>query len=313
MSVPEMPVGGDKEERRKLHVFYLSIIAVLTLVCGLLTWQFFDQKTRIETIEKERIVYVEKSNSLQTELSQLKSEYESLQTSDKKLRQELDEKIKQIEQMQVEAEKHKGDSYVIYKLQKEAETLRKVMKHFVQQLDSLGRLNKVIVQQKEKVEKDLVEEKNKTADLNKQKEELTNTVNLGSVLKASGIKVTGVRYKSGGKKEIATASAKRVEKIKVTFTLGANLIAKKGDRTVYVRIVTPAGQDLTKSTDESNTFKYNNSKGYYAAKTVIPYNNDDTPVTVYTAKTDISFIPGKYLVEITTDEVVVGYSSITLE
>jgi hypothetical protein len=308
-----MPVGGDKEEKRKLHVFYLSIITVLILVCALLTWQFFDQKTRIETIEKERIVYVEQSNSLQTELSQLKNEYESLQTSDKKMRSELDEKIKQIEQMQIEAEKHKGDSYVIYKLQKEAETLRKVMKHFVQQLDSLGRLNKFIVAQKEKVEQDLVDEKNKTADLNKQKEELTNTVNLGSILKASGVKVTGVRYKSGGKKEVATTSAKRVEKFKITFTLGANLIAKKGERTVYVRIVTPAGQDLTKSTDESNTFKYNNSMGYYAAKTVVSYNNDETPVTVYTAKTDINFIPGKYLIEITTDDVVVGYSSITLE
>jgi hypothetical protein len=312
MSTPQIP-AGDKEEKRKLHVFYLSIIAVLALVCALLTWQFFDQKTRIETIEKERIVYVEQSNSLQTELSQLKSDYEGLQTSDKKLRSELDEKIKQIEEMQQEAEKHKGDSYVIYKLQKEAETLRKVMKHFVQQLDSLGRLNKVIVAQKEQVEKDLVDEKNKTADLNRQKDELTNTVNLGSILKASDIKVSGVRYKSGGKKELATTSAKRVEKIKVTFTLGANLIAKKGERTVYIRIVTPDGKDLTKSTDESNTFKYNNSKGYYAAKTIVTYDNDDTPVTVYTAKADIHFIPGKYLVEITTDEVVVGQTSITLE
>ena len=312
MSAPGIH-DSDKEEKRKLHVFYLSIIGVLTLVCALLTWQFFDQKTRIETIEKERIVYVEKSNSLQNDLSQLKSEYENLQTSDKKMRADLDEKIKQIEEMQIEAEKHKGDSYVIMKLEKEAETLRKIMKHFVQQLDSLGRLNKVIVAQKDKVEKDLLKEKDKTADLNKQKEDLTNTVNLGSILKASGIKITGVRYKSGGKKELATTSAKRVEKIKITFTLGANLIAKKGDRTVYVRIVTPDGKELSKSTDESNTFKYNNSRGYYAAKSVVTYDNDDKNVTVYTAKTDIKFVPGEYLIEITTDDVVVGNSSITFE
>ncbi len=312
MSVP-IQEDNNKEEKRKLHFFYLSIISVLVIVCGLLTWQFFDQKTRIETIEKDRIVYVEKSNSLQNDLAQLKAEYEGLQTSDKKMRAELDEKIKQIEQMQIEAEKHKGDSYAIFKLEKEAETLRKIMKHFVTQLDSLGRLNKVIVAQKEKVEGDLVKEKDKTAELNKQKDDLTNTVALGSVLKASGIKITGVRYKSGGKKELATTTAKRVEKIKVTFTLGENLIAKKGDRTVYLRIVTPDGKELAKSTDESNTFKFNNSKGYYAAKTTVSYNNEDTPVTVYTAKTDIKFVPGKYLVEITTDDVVVGSTSITLE
>lgn len=311
MGAPEL--DKDKEEKRKLHFFYLSIIGVLILVCGLLTWQFFDQKVRIETIEKDRIVYVEKSNSLQTELSQLKSDYENIQTSDKKMRAELDSKIKQIEEMQVEAEKHKGDSYAIYKLQKEAETLRRIMKHFVQQLDSLGRLNKVIVAQKEKVEQDLTKEKDKTANLNKEKEELTSTVNMGSILKASSIKVSGVRYKSGGKKEVATTSAKRVEKIKITFTLGENRIAKKGDRTVFVRIVTPDGKELAKSTDESNTFKFNNSKGYFASKTAVQYNNEDTPVTIYTSKTDIKFVPGKYLIEITTDEVVVGYSSITLE
>lgn len=313
MSVPDEAQNSEKEERRKIHLYYLSIIAVLVIVCALLTWQFFDQKVRIETIEKDRIVYVEKSNSLQTELAQLKTDYESLQTSDKKMRAELDEKIKQIEEMQIEAEKHKGDSYTIYKLEKEAETLRKIMKHFVQQLDSLGRLNKVIVAQKEKVEQDLSKEKDKTAELNKEKEELTNTVNLGSILKATGIKVSGVRYKSGGKKELATTSAKRVEKIKITFTLGENRIAKKGERTVYVRIVTPDGKELAKSTDESNTFKFNNSTGYYAAKTMVSYNNEDTPVTVYTAKSDIHFIPGKYLVEITTDDVVVGSASLTFE
>ena len=312
MGAPELD-NKDKEEKRKLHFFYLSIIGVLVLVCGILTWQFFDQKVRIETIEKDRIVYVEKSNSLQTELSQLKSDYEGIQTSDKKIRADLDSKIKQIEEMQVQAEKHKGDAYAIFQLQKEAETLRKIMKHFVQQLDSLGRLNKVIVAQKEKVEQDLTKEKDKTANLNKEKEELTSTVNMGSVLKASGIKISGVRFKSGGKKEVPTTSAKRVEKIKITFTLGENRIAKKGDRTVYVRIVTPDGKELAKSTDESNTFKFNNSKGYYASKTAIQYNNEDTNVTIYTAKTDIKFVPGKYLVEITTDEVVVGASSITLE
>jgi hypothetical protein len=312
MAAPELN-NQEKEERRKLHFFYLSIIGVLILVCAILTWQFFDQKVRIETIEKDRIVYVEKNNGLQTELSQLKSDYEGIQTSDKKMRADLDAKIKQIEEMQVQAEKHKGDAYAIFQLQKEAETLRKIMKHFVQQLDSLGRLNKVIVAQKEKVESDLTKEKDKTANLNKEKEELTSTVNMGSILKASGIKVLGVRYKSGGKKEVETKSAKRVEKIKITFTLGENRIAKKGDRTVFVRIVTPDGKELAKSTDESNSFKFNNSKGFFAAKTAVTYNNEDTQVTIYTAKTGITFVPGKYLIEITTDEVVVGATSIILE
>jgi len=303
----------SKEEKRKLHVYYMSIIGVLSLLCIILTIQFFNQKTKIETIEKERIVYLEKSNTLQDDLKDLKADYEGLKTNDSKLKAELDEKIKLIEELQIQAEKHKGDSYMIYKLQQEAETLRKIMKHFVQQIDSLGRLNKEIYAQKEKVETELTNEKDKTTKLTKDKEDLQSTVNLGSILKASSISVKGVRYKSGGKKEIETKSAKKVEKIKITFKLGENKIAKKGDRIVYVRIVTPDGKEMAKSTDESNTFKFNGNKGYFATKTIVAYNNEETNVTLYTSKTDISLLPGKYIIEITTDEFVVGTTSLTLE
>ena len=305
--------NDSRDEKRRLHVFYLSIITVLGLLCIILTWQFFNQKTRIETIEKEKIVYLEKSNSLQAELADLKSDYEALKTSDSKLKAELDEKIKLIEELQLQAEKHKGDAYMIYKLEKEAETLRKIMKHFVQQIDSLGRLNKEIVAQKEKVESELSSEKDKTSQLTKEKEELQGTINLGSILKASNIKVSGVRYKSGGKKELETKAAKRVEKIKMTFTIGENKIAKKGDRTLYARIVTPDGKELAKSLDESNTFKFNGNKGYFAAKTTVSYNNEEMNVTFYTSKSDVEFLPGKYLIEITADEFVIGTTSLVLE
>lgn len=304
---------NEKEEKRRSSAFYLSIIAILSVLCILLTWQFFSQRTRIQTIEKERIVYVEKSNSLQIELSKLKEDYQTLQTSDSKIRAELDEKIRLIEEMQKEAEKHKNDAYIIYKLEKEAETLRKIMKHFVQQIDSLGRLNKEIREEKQKVETQLETERDKSSQLTKQKEELESTVALGSVLKANGIKVIGVRFRSGGKKEIETTSAKRTEKFKISFTIGENAIAAKGERTVYVRIVTPDGKEMAKSMDESNQFKFNNSKGYFATKTNITYYNQETKVTMYTSESKIDFLPGKYLIEITTDGVVIGSTNLILD
>ena len=99
----------------------------------------------------------------------------------------------------------------------------------------------------------------------------------------------------------------------MTFKLGENKIAKKGDRTIYARIVTPDGKELAKSTDESNTFKFNGSKGYFAAKTTVTYNNEEMNVTIYTSKTDVEFLPGKYIIEITTDEFVVGTTTLVLE
>ncbi len=303
----------QEEKKEKSSRIYLVIIGIETILVGLLAWQFFSQRTRVETIETEKLVFVEKAENLQTELQDLKSEYENLRISDKKLQKDLEDKLAMIDSLSVLAKKHEGDAYEIYKLRKETETLRRIMKHFVQQIDSLGRLNKEITVQKEKVQVALNEEKDKVKTLKQEKEELTNTVNLGSVLKANNVKVSGVRTKSGGKKESETKSAKRVEKIKITFTLGENKIAKKGDRAVYIRIVTPDGKEMAKSLDESNTFSFNGSKGYFATKTTVNYVNNDMPVTVYTAKSDIKFLPGKYIIEIASDNAIIGQSELVLE
>jgi hypothetical protein len=306
-------MSQNQQEENNPPRIYLIIIGVETLLIILLSILFFTQKTRIETVEKEKLIFVERAESLQTDLDKLKGEYEMLKTSDARLQAELDQKIKMIDSLMVLAKKHEGDAYMIHKLTKETETLRRIMKHFVQQIDSLGRLNKEIIAETNQVQNKLDEEKGKTKQLTAEKEDLQNTVSLGMVLKANNLRATGVRYRSGGKKELETKSAKRVEKIKITLSLGENRIAKSGERIVYARIVTPDGKELAKSTDESNMFTFNNSKGFFAAKTTVSYNNSDTFVALYTAKTDVPFLPGKYLIEVVTDKAVIGQTELILE
>lgn len=301
----------ENNEKKKSNIIYLLIIVVLTILCGLLSWQFFNQKIIIEKEVKERIVYIEKVASLDKELGELKGEFESMKTNDSKINKELEAKIAQIKMLQQEAAKHKDDAYTIAKLRKETETLRKIMKHFVVQIDSLGRLNQDIILQKNKVAAQLDSQRDRSSELSKQREELQHTVAIGSVLKASNIKVVAVRLKNN--KEYATTSAKRTKKIKIMLTLGENRIAKKGERIVYARIVTPDGKEMAVSTDETNTFQFNDSKGYFAAKSTIEYANEETKVTLYTVKSDIPFAAGNYVIDIVTDNVIVGQTTLKLE
>ena len=261
-------------------------------------------------VEKQNVV-VERDN-VKADLLDLQKQYATLQTSDKGLQEDLDAKRTQIADLIEQAEKHKNDSYIISKLQKETETLRKIMKHFVVEIDSLNTLNKTITAEKEKVTSDLHTEKEKTTKLSKDKEALQSTVNIGSVLKAENSTATGVKFKSGGKKEVETTKASRVERIKVSFVLGENRIAKKGSRSVYIRITTPDGKELCKSPDEDNMVKFNGGKGFYAAKQDISYNNEDTAVNVFCPSPN-PFIAGKYLIDIICDDVVVGNTTITLK
>lgn len=303
---------NNQEEKKSNNKILIILLILLLIGNGTFAWLWMKERGRANTIvvEKEQVI-VERDN-VKTDLLALQQEYASLQTNDVAMQKDLEAKRAEIAELIEQADKHKDDAYIISKLRKETETLRKIMKHFVVEIDSLNTLNKTIIAEKDKVSSDLDAEKGKTSQLSKDKDALQSTVNLGSVLKAVNPAVKGVKFKSGGKKEIETAKASRVERIKVSFVLGENKIAKKGPRTVYVRIVTPDGKELTKSPDEMNMVKFNGSKGYFAAKQEVNYNGDDVAVDVF-CPNPAEFVPGKYLVSIICDDVVVGESSITLK
>lgn len=303
----------NKQEEKKSNNRILIILLILLLGGnGVFAWLWLKERGRANTVvvEKEQVT-VERDN-VKKDLLELQEEYATLQTNDQSIQKELEEKRTQIAELLEQAEKHKDDAYIISRLRKETETLRKIMKHFVVQIDSLNTLNKTIIAEKDKVSADLNAEKDKTSQLSKDKDAMQSTINLGSVLKAENPTVKGVKFKSGGKKEVETTKASRVERIKVSFVLGENKIAKKGIKTVYVRIVTPDGKELTKSMDDMNMVKFNGSKGYYAAKQDVNYGGEDVSVDVF-CPSPAEFVPGKYLVNIICDDVVVGETSITLK
>jgi regulator of RNase E activity RraB len=224
---------------------------------------------------------------------------------------DIDEKKARIEELIIEAEKHKGDAYMLSKLRKEAETLRSIMQGYVRTIDSLNTLNQNLVAEKKTVLKQLDVEKEKQNTLVKEKEELKTTIAKGSILTCFNVSAKAVLFKKGGKKEIETTKARKTEKIKVSFSLGENKIAKSGEKTVFIRIMTPDGKELAKSYDETYKFTFNKSSGYYAGKETLNYANVEISGVTY-CEGQGEFVPGNYVIDITCDGVVIGNGSIKL-
>ncbi|MBA3705023.1 MAG: hypothetical protein H0W84_03730 [Bacteroidetes bacterium] len=302
----------NKPEEKKSNNRILLILLFLLLGCnGVFGWLWWSERDRAnsEIIVKEQVI-IERDN-VKNDLLALQEEYATLQTNDKAVQAELEEKRAEIANLLEQAEKHKDDAYIISRLRKETGTLRTIMKHYIIEIDSLNTLNKTIIAEKDKVSADLDSERGKTTQLSKDKDVLQSTVNIGSILKAETPKVKGIKFKSGSK-EIETNKASRVEKIRVSFVLSQNKIAKSGIKPVYVRIVTPDGKELTKSQDEGNMFKFNGSRGYFAGKQDVNYRNEEVSVVVFCGS-PTPFIPGKYLIDISCDDVVIGQTSIILQ
>lgn len=302
----------EQQNESKKRGGLLWVIIALLLVCNMVTiWLYLQEKNKAaEQIVVTEKVVVERDN-IKTDLLSLQHEYDNLKTNDAALQKEIDEKKAYIEQLIKEAEKHKGDSYIIAKLKKETETLRLIMIGYVHTIDSLGTLNKTLIVEKQNVLKELDNEKGKTSNLNKEKDELKATIEKGSILTCFNVKAIAVKLKSGGKKESVTDKAKRADKIKVSFSLGENKIAKAGEKTVYVRIVTPDGKEMAKNYDDNYRFTFEKSSGYFAGKAALNYANVEISGVTY-CEGNSPMVAGNYIIEVTCDGVIVGSTTLKL-
>lgn len=306
-----MQENSSNENNKKQSLLWILIV-LLFISNGVLFWMYWQEKNKAanEIVIKEQVI-VERDN-VKTDLLQLQKDFDNLQTNDKALQAEIETKKAEIAQLLQDAEKHKGDAYIISKLRKETETLRQIMRGYVKTIDSLGTLNKTLIVEKDNVLKELDNEKGKTVTLNKEKDELKATIQKGSVLSCFNIAAKAVRFRNGGKKESETTKASKAEKIKVSFTLGENKIARSGEKTVFIRIITPDGKEMAKSYDDNYRFTFDKSSGYFAGKQAINYANTEVSGVTY-CEGQGELVPGNYIIEVTCDGYIIGNSSLRLD
>ena len=242
------------------------------------------------------------------ELEDMLAQYNALETTNETIKAELEAEKAKIEEL---LKKMKGKDWSIYKLKKETETLRTIMKGYVHQIDSLNTINKELRAENQVVRSELSSEKSKTENLTKENQGLNNKVTIASYLKTVGLRSYGVKVKNDntGKEN---DRAKKVDKIRTSFTIQKNEITPPGNKWVYVRILTPDGKVLSEKTDDSNKFDFNGIRGLYSAKKQINYQNQEMELTIDWKKMD-EFPVGEYNVEVYADGVDIGKTKFTLK
>jgi hypothetical protein len=143
-------------------------------------------------------------------------------------------------------------------------------------------------------EKQTLEQNLQTSTL--EKEELSQTVDVGSTFSASNIQITPVNEKKGGK-EKTTSTAKRVDKLVVSFDV-ENRIARSGPADMYIIVTAPNGQVLTDASQGSSTLTTRTEGDKpFSSKVAIEYEQGTRkPVQFPIRQTD--FQTGDYKIEI---------------
>lgn len=193
----------------------------------------------------------------------------------------------------------------IRRLKNELATLRKVMIGYINQIDSLSKLN---AHQKEVIA-DVTRKYNDASrqitNLSEEKNTLNKKVSLAAQLDATNINIQPTNKRGKAAKKV-----KDVVKFKINFTIVKNITAENGERTLYIRITKPDNDVLSKSS--SNTFPYENRNLVYSIKKYVEYNGEEQNVTVYWDVEEYLYA-GAYRVDIFSDGTLIGSQSFSLE
>ena len=205
--------------------------------------------------------------------------------------------------------KSKRDWRKIYKLKKEAETLRNIMKGYIHTIDSLNTLNI-------NLSNDLTEKTQKLSNVSKQNkkiikqnEALQKQVAIGAVLQINNVLSSGIRIRSSGAQS-ETTRASKTNMIKTCFSIIENKLAKAGDKEIYIRILDSEGTLLNAPTPLT-IINQQKEELKMSSKRTINYQNQDTDLCIF-YEIENSITAGNYSVEVYAEGFLIGETSIAL-
>jgi len=273
------------------------------------------EKNELNTIlESSGIINEQDNKNLRKNLQNLLSTYDTLKYDNQKIKDSIENQKLVINNLILEAEKlqnqKKKDWSRIYKLKKETETLRSIMKGYIHTIDSLNTENINLTNSLNKTNKQLTAVQSENQDIKSENEELQQTVALGAILQTTNFVAQAIRVKNNGK-QTETTRASRTNMLKGCFTILENKITTSGNKFIYLKVISPDGKTLPQNKQEFISIE-NLEEVEISAKREINYQNQNTDVCVY-YEVEAPIVAGKYQVEIFAENNKIGITSFALK
>ena len=283
----------------------IAAVAVLVIaIIGITYLLFTEKKANRELVQEFQL----DKEDLENEYSQFVQKYDELKftvTNDSLALLLEQEQLKTQRLLEELRTVKSSNATEIRRLKKELATLRKILVGYVNQIDSLDRINK----RQQQVIADVTQKYNTASQqistLSKEKENLDKKETL-----AAQLDVTNIRIEPRNKRGKVAKKVKDIVKLAISFTVVKNITAENGERTIYIRITKPDNDALTKSA--SNTFSYENRTLTYSIKKYIEYNGEEQNVNVFWDVEEFLYA-GNYRLDIFEGGNLIGSQKFTLD
>lgn len=294
----------ENKEINKLSLLIVAIIVLLLLIGGAVYYIYHQKRQMsdlVATFDLEK-------ESLADDFNELSLQYEGYKFSvnnDSLLTLLSAEQIK-VQRLMEELRTVKAtNAKRISELKKELETLRKIMRNYVIQIDSLNQANQQLTKEKDQAVRRYRQASSTAAQLTKELEKQNERVTLASRLDVTGITVTPINSRGKEVKRI-----KQMEQFVINFRIVKNITASVGEKTIYVRLKKPDDDILVKS--RADVFLFEGKEINYSMKKTVEYDGEELPVTMYWNIEEF-LSPGAYRVDVFADGNLIGQRKFELE
>lgn len=282
-----------------------AIVAVILAMAGIMIYLLLNNRN----LEQEKMEMLELA---ELDKQEMENDYERLTLQYTEMMNSInnDSIIEQLTQEQMRTQKlleelknvKAADAREITRLKKELATVREVLRSYIRQVDSLNQVNQNLMAENDRVKDQLAQSNQANEGLRMEKQNLTEKVAIAAQLDATGITMTTLNKRQKRAKKI-----KDCKTIQVGFNIARNVTAQTGNRTLYIRIQTPAGQTLT-----AGTFAYENRQLEYSMKKVVEYTGEEVNVQTYWQVNEF-LEAGQYRVSIFAEGNMIGTRTFTFE
>lgn len=248
---------------RKIIVFFGIVVLIF------ISLLFFQQKKMAQQMEL-KVQFVEQKNMLRDELDDLIDKHDDLLDEYGDLNEHLHEKDSVIQHQITEIRNLIRTKSDLNEAKKKIAALKDISKRYLANIDSLLVLNEVLTIQKDSVIRVNKNINWKNYKLNKQNEKLAEKVNRGSVLEILDIDIETLRYRSTGR-EVSTRFAKKMQKIRICFTIAANQISDAEVKEIFMQLVASDGSVISGS--EEVKVVINDEELIYTTSATFSYKN----------------------------------------
>jgi hypothetical protein len=300
---------------------WLKVLLAVFLVFGIGATVFIFSKESSEIVEKNKEESGSNENlklnqealaqkNILDSLTNLKLAYDQAILEKTALAQQLEVERKNIENLMEIIKVSKNPSVEqIHIYRKQLSDMNAALVSKGIEVKNLKSQNKSLLTEIESQNVVMYQQKAENDTLISKQKKLESTLKDASRLSLNSFKVIALREKKSGK-ELETDKAKSAKKLKVSFSINGNSVAKTGKRVFYIQVLDQNNTVL----GENKLIEFGNDKALVYSF-IVSVDFQGKPANVYGIldSGDNHFVKGTYFVNFFDKQEIMGSASITLE